>query len=175
MKITRQQLLDLWMCITELANTTWGKKFNIQLVELKMVIKPAVTKILEREGERFPTKYKTEYEPRRIELCIAHAKMDVTGTAMQHNGSYVIEDRDKFDKALAALESKYAEEIKAYEKATGEWQDYAQGEADELEAELPLIMKAELPDQLSPRHIELLWPALKHAEKPAESDSVSAE
>lgn len=111
-KQSRQEFLNLYQALNALSGLR-GVKFGYNISKNKAAIKPMITKIQDasKSSELFEA-----YDKERVELNEKHAVKDITGSPVIENQNYKIENKELFDKELAAIKETHAEAIKEREQ-----------------------------------------------------------
>ncbi len=144
--MTKLDLVNLFQTLHQ-AKELKGIKFAYSVVKNINIIKPEI-EALQKAGE--PSLGFTEYEKKRIELAKKFAKKD-KGEPVIDGNSYVLEDKNKFDKEWEKLKKEYSEELGKREWQIKQYNDLLLEDSD---IKLHKIKIADVPQDISGKLLE---------------------
>lgn len=118
-------------------------------------IKLITSELMDLEEMLVPKEDYSQYDRDRVELCKKFSKKDALGVEIISDSNYQIEDLEKFNEELAALQKRNTDTIARYSKQK---EDYSTLMQQEISPELNLrqIKLEELPESVTPEKLQLI-------------------
>jgi hypothetical protein len=138
----KEKILKLYQALNTLGNLR-GVKFAYFVVKNLNILKPeieALQKSLEPSGDY------NAYDAERVELAKKFAKKDEKGNPVVENNSFVLEDKDGFDKELKGLVKKHKTALDIREKQISEYNELLK---EETKVELYKVKLADVPEDIT--------------------------
>ncbi len=106
-----------------------GQKFSYAVMKnLKQM--EAILRDNNKFRQSLPVPKFEEYEKKRIDVCLEFATKDEAGNPVIENKSYIIDNREEFDKQIALLGVEYKETIDAMADRDVKFNEYLQEEVE---------------------------------------------
>lgn len=119
------------------------KKIEVQIEEDKLIFEQILK----------PSEGYTEFETKRIDLCIKHSEKDEDGNAITENEQYKILDMDKFHEDLNILSEEYKDDVKIrYEQI----EEYNSLMEEDLTFDFKKVPFEDLPTDISEKQLRNL-------------------
>ncbi len=157
MRLTKQQVLDLNTGLEDVSHLP-GAKWAYVIARNIALLKPemeALQKAYAADSEYI------EYDNERVKVVELHAvKENGKPQKETKNGveQYVIDNEEKFDKAISQLQKKYEAAISSRKKQVQEFEEILK---EETEINLFLVDPVNLPEAITPAQLSVILPIIK--------------
>ena len=155
MKITRENLVQLYGVLNALSEKEMKAKAAYGIAKNKLKAEPEIKSIQEAQQKIQPDARVLEFENKRIELCKEFATKDEEGEPVTIGPRFDIpvDAMEDFEKKIEEVKEEYKEALEEKEKNEEEWMELMK---EEVEIDIHTIHIDFMPDTVTPQQLLLL-------------------
>jgi hypothetical protein len=150
MKVKRVDILNLWHALENLKGKKGNIHFSYFIAKNRLKIKDEIDSINEAQDSSDEFK---EYDKKRSALAESFAEKGNDGKPVIKNNQYVIQDREKFEKELDKVKSKYKKVISEREEQLQKLRGFLDEDIDFVGHKIEL---GYLPPDIEPLFLEVM-------------------